>query len=336
MPSVTVVGAGIIGLTCAYALVREGWAVQVCDPAPGSGPSRVAGGMIAPYGEALLGQEALHRLSVRSLARWDALLEALAEDADATGLVTSRGSLFTAHDAADLADLRRDLAVADPGTPGAFRRVSRTEIAELAPGVVARGGYACAAEFSVDNRAVLATLTAALANRGVAVRRERGAAGEARVVLATGVGHGSPVRPVKGEILRLCAEGNPIPPVTVRARVRGRSVYLVPRAGGLVVGATQYEAPDAGPRAGGVLDLLADAAEVFPAIREYTVAEVSAGMRPGTPDGLPLVGDRGDGVVVATGHGRDGFLLAPITADLVLAALRGEPADPVTDPRRFA
>jgi glycine oxidase len=116
----------------------------------------------------------------------------------------------------------------------------------------------------------------------------------------------------------------------VRAVVSGRPVYLVPRDGDrLVLGATQYEAGfDTDVTVAGVRDLLHDAELVLPGIAEYAVDEVSAGLRPASLDNLPLVGELEPGVLAATGHGRNGFLLAPITADAVLALVCGEPVPP--------
>ena len=127
----------------------------------------------------------------------------------------------------------------------------------------------------------------------------------------------------------------------MRALVDGRPVYAVPRDdGGLVVGATQAETGfDTGVTVGGVRDLLRDAERVLPGIAEYALVEAAAGLRPGSPDNLPLLGALGpDGLLVATGHHRNGILLAPLTADAVLGLLTGEPDPAVAaaDPTRFA
>lgn len=151
-----------------------------------------------------------------------------------------------------------------------------------------------------------------------------------------------PVRPVKGQILRLRFDPT-TPPLThnVRAFVRGQSVYLVPRDDGeLVVGATMEERGfDTTATAGGVHDLLRAAIEVVPMVGELELVEAIARPRPATPDNGPVIG-RGslDGLIVATGHHRNGVLLAPITADAVTAILLGqEPPVDMTpfDIRRF-
>jgi len=142
------------------------------------------------------------------------------------------------------------------------------------------------------------------------------------VVVAAGVGTaaltGLPIRPVKGQTVRLRA---PEPAVrhVIRGWVRGRQVYLVPRTDGeIVVGATEEErGDDTSVTAGGLLDLLRPAAELLPEVVEYPVTEILAGLRPGTPDNAPFLGRWRDNIVVAAGHHRNGVLLTPVTADAI-------------------
>ncbi|NUS03100.1 MAG: FAD-dependent oxidoreductase, partial [Nonomuraea sp.] len=156
-----------------------------------------------------------------------------------------------------------------------------------------------------------------------------------RVVLAAGAWSGEladvPVRPVKGQIMRLRSP-RPLLGRCVRGTVHGAPVYLVPRGDGeLVLGATQEELGfDTRVTAGGLYELLRDARELVPGVTELEVADVVAGLRPGTPDNLPLIGPSGTpGLVLATGHHRGGVLLAPLTA----ALLAGDPGhDPEGDP----
>ncbi len=180
------------------------------------------------------------------------------------------------------------------------------------------------------------------------------------VVLAAGWNSGSiaglpagavpPVRPVKGQILRLrCGAGRggtETPPGllarTVRGIVRGCSVYLVPRESGeLVIGATQEDmGTDTRVTAGGVWELLRDARTIVPGITELELAEAVAGLRPGTPDNAPVLGPSVlPGLVLATGHFRAGVLLAPVTADIITEylATRQLPALAAAfTPQRFA
>ncbi len=145
------------------------------------------------------------------------------------------------------------------------------------------------------------------------------------------------VRPVKGQLLRLRHPAG-VPPVighTIRAIVRGTDVYLVPRADGeLIVGATSEErGPDRTVTAGAVHDLLHDAMSVLPVTSELILAETCAGLRPGTPDNGPVVGRCGpDGLLLVTGHYRNGILMSPVTADAAVALLAGQAPDPEWEP----
>jgi glycine oxidase len=197
----------------------------------------------------------------------------------------------------------------------------------------------------VDNRALLDALLAACHHAGVRFRDHRCTQLPAAdvVVLAAGAYSAAlhpvlarVIRPVKGEILRLrCRRGTLAPPSrTVRAIVGGRTCYLVPRDGGrLVLGATQREAGfDTEVTAGGVRELLTDAERVLPAIAEYAFEEAAAGLRPGSPDNLPVIGALEAGVLAATGHHRHGILLAPLTADAIVALLRNDRVPPEVTP----
>jgi glycine oxidase len=139
------------------------------------------------------------------------------------------------------------------------------------------------------------------------------------------------VRPVKGQIVRLRrrdGSGAVGPARTVRAVVEGASVYVVPRQDGtVVVGATVEEQGfDTTVTAGAVYELLRDARRAVPAVAEMVLEETVAGLRPGSPDNGPIVGPSGvvDGLVLATGHYRNGILLAPLTAEGVVAVLAGQ------------
>nr|AJK77697.1 glycine oxidase [Mycobacterium avium subsp. paratuberculosis] len=246
-------------------------------------------------------------------------------------LVTARESLVVAVDRADVADLR---TVADwlsaQGHPVVWESAARDVEPLLAQGI--RHGFTAPTELAVDNRAVLEALDAACERLGVRWAPPLHDLAEAdadAVVIANGIDAqalwpGLPVRPVKGEVLRLRWRKGcmPVPQRVIRARMHGRQVYLVPRADGVVVGATQYEhGRDTAPVVSGVRDLLDDACAVLPALGEYELAECGAGLRPMTPDNLPLVGRLDARTLVAAGHGRSGFLLAPWTAEQIVSEL---------------
>jgi glycine oxidase len=133
-----------------------------------------------------------------------------------------------------------------------------------------------------------------------------------------------PVRPVKGEVLELRAREGAEPPAS--HIVASERVYLVPREDGrLIVGATVEERGfDTQVTAGGVLELLREAYRLLPEVAEMELVGVSAGLRPGTPDNLPRVGPGAlEGLLLATGHFRNGILLAPLTAEAIAAQLAG-------------
>jgi glycine oxidase len=245
-------------------------------------------------------------------------------------------SLVVAVDRADAADLRTvGEWLAGQGQPVELTSTAREIEPLLAQGI--RHGFVARTELAVDNRAVVDALRRHCESLGVTwagpVSELSAVAADVRVIAngvdAPALWPGLPVRPVKGEVLRLrwrmgCM---PLPHRVIRARVHGRQVYLVPRADGVVVGATQYEhGRDTAPVVSGVRELLDDACAVLPALGEYELAECSAGLRPMTPDNLPLVGRLDETTLVAAGHGRSGFLLAPWTAEKIAVELAGSPA----------
>ncbi|RRR42445.1 glycine oxidase ThiO [Mycolicibacter terrae] len=323
--SLAVIGGGVIGLSVAMRAARAGWTVRVHRTGD-HGASWVAGGMLAPHSEGWPGEDRQLRLGLRSLELWHEFLGQLP-----AAVVTARESLVVAADRADVADLR---TVADwlsgQGHPVIWESAAREVEPLLAAGI--RHGFRAPTELAVDNRAVLCALVTACEELGVAwagpVHELAEVAADA-VVLANGIDApalwpGLPIRPVKGEVLRLRWRKGclPVPQRVIRARVHGRAVYLVPRPDGVVVGATQYEhGRDTTPVVSGVRDLLDDACTVVPALGEYELAECSAGLRPMTPDNLPLVHRLDERTYVAAGHGRNGFLLAPWTAEQVVSEL---------------
>ncbi|GAA4850116.1 glycine oxidase ThiO [Pseudonocardia benzenivorans] len=359
-----VVGGGVIGLSCAWRAAADGFAVTLVDAAPASGASWVAGGMLAPVTEAWPGEEALLELGVASVALWPEYAARLGEAAGQPAGLRTEGTVVAATGSGDRAEL--DALAAHLGRIGRpVERLGGRELRRLEPaiGPDVRGGLSVPDDLAVDNRMLLAALRAAAEKAGVTfVARNAVAAtgttvtcddGEEIAADAVLVAAGARsaalhpaldglVRPVKGEILRLAHRPGafPAPVRTVRALVDGRPVYAVPRdGGGLVVGATQADVGfDTEPTVGGVRDLLRDVERVLPGVAEFALLEVAAGLRPGSPDNLPLIGGLGpDGPLVATGHHRNGILLAPVTVEAVLALLRGAQVPPVArvaDPAR--
>nr|WP_200253619.1 glycine oxidase ThiO [Corynebacterium pygosceleis] len=339
---VSIIGGSVIGLACAFRLAHAGADVTLYAPAasPRDGAGWVAGGMLGGLTEAWPGEETMLHLGVASLDSWEKLLADLA-DGGADDIVTGTGTILTGADDADATDIERTLGFVESHHPGRLRRISRREMRQLEPALRRglRAGILCPEEHAVDNRVLLHRLTEACARLGVrrveqTVTDPDSVPGE-RVVVAAGAGArellGLDIREVKGEVVRLRRQpgSQPAPSRTIRARVHGRPLYLVPRAWGVAVGATEYEhGHDTEPTAGGVRQLLDDAALVFPGIDDYVFDEVIAGLRPYSPDNVPVIGPVGDGrVIAACGHGRNGILLSAVTADAVLAEVHGTPLD---------
>jgi glycine oxidase len=326
-PTLAVVGGGVIGLSVARRTALDGRSVRV-HRSEERGASWVAGGMLAPHSEGWPGEEKLLQIGLASLRMWHGgFLDGLPAD-----VVTARESLVVAVDRADADDLSRVAAwLADQGQPVTPTTTARDVEPLLAQGI--RHGFIAETELAVDNRALVVALTQECERLGVTWAPPLASLDDARdaetVVIANGIDAptlwpGLPIRPVKGEVLRLRWRRGcmPVPQRVIRARVHGRQVYLVPRADGVVVGATQYEhGRDTAPAVAGVRELLDDACEVMPALGEYELAECAAGLRPVTPDNMPVVGRLDERTLVAAGHGRSGFLLAPWTAEQIAAEL---------------
>lgn len=354
---VVVVGGGVVGTAIAWRAAAAGLDVVLVDPQRDDGASVVAAGMLAPVSESIFGEEALLRLNLLAVHRFPAFAAELEERAGQHVGLRQEGTLAVAYDPGDHAALVRMTEFRRSVGLDAAELDSRA-VRKLEPFLTpeVRGGALFAGDWSVDNRRYLGALRHAA--QGAGVRTVPGQvtaiSGEPvtgvhltggdiiscpAAVVAAGWGSagiaGLPgrlagvVRPVKGQLLRLRLPAA-MPPVlshTVRATVRGTDVYLVPRADGeLVVGATQEErGPDRTVTAGAVHDLLRDALSVLPVLSELVLAETCAGLRPGTPDNGPLVGPAGAGLLLATGHYRNGILLSAVTADAAVAWLTGQP-----------
>jgi len=369
---VLVAGGGVIGTAIAWRAAVAGLRAVVVDPERGNAASLVAAGMLAPVSESFFGEEALLRLNLLAVRRFPAFAAELEEAAGQVTGLRREGTLAVAYDPDDHAALKRLTVFRRDAGLGAEEldgRACRALEPFLAPGV--HGGVLFPGDWSVDNRRYAAALRRAAHLAGVRTVRDSvaevlaaagrvtgvrlaggGTAAAAAVVIAAGSWSGGiaglpggldgVVRPVKGQLLRLRVPAG-MPPVlsrTVRALVRGTDVYVVPRADGeMIVGATSEErGHDQTVTAGAVHDLLRDAQSVLPVTSELILAETCAGLRPGTPDNGPVVGPAGpegpDGLLLATGHYRNGILMSAVTADAVAAHLTGRPAAAEWDPFR--
>ncbi|NAS22749.1 glycine oxidase ThiO [Herbidospora sp. NEAU-GS84] len=331
---VFVIGGGIVGLSIAWRATTRGLTVTLADPDPGSQATRASAGMLAPVSEVTYTEEPLLRLGLASLERWPAFAGELEAAGGIPVDLRGDGTVEVAYDADDLAQLD-ELAVFEEKLGLRVERLTGRQCRQaepmLSPNV--RGGLLARDDLWVNPRRVAQALQQAFQNAGGRLVRERVTTLEGlpadHVVVAAGAWSpsllpGLPIRPVKGQILRLRGPRGLLG-TCVRGTVRGSEVYLVPRDDGeIVVGATMEELGfDTRVTAGGVYELLRDAREIVPGITELELAETFAGLRPGTPDNLPYVGRHGD-VWVAAGHHRAGVLLAPLTADAVVAGLFGE------------
>jgi glycine oxidase len=329
-PDLAVVGGGIVGLAVAHRAARAGLSVRVLErDRIGAGATHVAAGMLAPVTESEVGSPPeLLAQGLEAAAAWPAFAAGL-------GLALhARGTLVAARDRDEAEALEREHAFrVERGLRAERLRPSQARRLEPALAPTIRLALHVPDDHAVDPRAVVAALARACAQAGVDVREGAAVADlddvdAEHVVLAAGAWSAAladvPVRPVKGQVLRLRDPAHDAAAPLLARVLRYHGGYLVPRGDGrYVLGATVEERGfDTTVTAGGVYELLRDATELVPGISELVVEEVSAGLRPGSPGNVPILERRGR-VLIATGHFRNGVLLAPLTAGRVVAELTG-------------
>jgi glycine oxidase len=370
---VAVVGAGVIGLAVAWRAAQRGLNVIVLERGaePARETSSVAAGMLAPISEALATEVALMRLGLASVSAYPDFIEELH---DATGMDTGYlrcGTLLAARDGDEAEALGRELALRERFGLAVHRlRASEARRMEPALAPTLRLALDVPDDHAIDPRKLTAALARAVTNAGGELRTgtgvaevpiERGRVTGVRlaetdervtaehVVIAAGVWSNAiegvpeparvPIHPVKGQILRL---HDPSGPGLLTRVVRFTGGYLVPRGDGrYVLGATMEERGfDTTVTAGAMFELLRDAFELVPSVTELVIDELSAGLRPATPDNAPAIGPGATpGLHWASGHFRHGILLTPITAQIVVDGITGEaPGQLATAfaPTRFA
>ena len=369
---VIVVGGGIVGLAIAREVANSGRSVAVVDRAEtrGADATDVAAGMLAPVGELDFGEPELLKMNLASAAIYPELCDTLVSE---TGIDTGyrrSGGLHVAPDADEAAVFRRMLDLQlESGLDSRWLGPGQARDLEPALSPSIHGAVLAEDDGSVDPRLLAEALERSAGDCGAALIRgvevesliaDAGRAGGVRLtdgselrapdtVLACGAETGRldwlnpdlrpPVRPVKGQVVELA--GDPEDPVCHRAIVSER-VYVVPRPDGrVIVGATVEERGwDRAVTAGGVHELLREAYRVLPEVGELEFLGAATGFRPGTPDNLPIAGRTAlAGLSVATGHYRNGVLLAPLTGRAVSSMLADgldlAPGMEQADPGRF-
>jgi glycine oxidase len=345
--SVAVVGGGVIGLSVAWRLARAGRSVTVYErDAAGRAASWVAGGMLAPVSEYGFEHDAFYELGARSMKRYASFLDELEADGGGRVEIDTHGTLFVGLDRDDAEALRRLYRFRESrGLPVQWLSGSEARDTEplLSPKVTS--GMWVPDDYQVDNRLLVDALAAAFRGRGgeirehcevravrcdassaVGVETERGFERAGTVVVAAGCWSNRvqgipaeavpPVRPIKGQIVCLREDAG----VRLERVIRTPDCYLASKGDGrLLIGATEEDMGfDTTPTAGPVMRLIERAWEAVPGIYDLALEGIEVGLRPGSRDHLPIIGQTPvAGLVMATGHYRHGILLAPVTADAV-------------------
>jgi glycine oxidase len=354
-----VIGGGLIGLATAFELAQRGAMVRVYDRGePGHGASWAGAGMLAPYAERIE-DDAFLKLCQSSLAQYPVFVERVVEASGVHLDVPLDGIVEAAFDDKrldDLSSFARDLAARSVPCEVLDRRA--TLLAEPALGKHVLGALIISGQGYVDNRRLGRALLAACRAKGVivhapvrdvaiecddrrvlGVRSELGFAPASLVINAAGAWAAQipgvptqavpPVSPVKGQMLALA-----VPDGFMRRATWVPGAYLVPRNDGrLLIGATVEDAGFDERVTAAALDALLHAAlAAAPSLGAFTVTESWAGLRPATPDGRPFIGPTAiDGLLLATGHYRNGILLAPVTAALIASFVETGDARPLAE-----
>lgn len=356
----------MIGCAVAYELSRRGASVEILDDRQaGMGATQASAGILAPYIEAEDGSPLLP-LTVRSLGLFDPFLQCVAASSGLPIALKRTGTLDVARTPETMArfeQLSSWLARQGVSSQLLDPRGVKGQEPLLADGMaggllIPIHGYVAAHEFTRALAAAARRHGACVLEQGrvrritqsgsaTIVTTDRGPLVADAVVLAGGSWSGQielegvatalPVRPVRGQLLHLSWSGSPLKRVTWADHL-----YMVPWDDGtLLVGATMEEAGfDERTTAAGVHDLLKAACELVPHARNAAFLGARAGLRPGTPDAIPIIGQssRMPSVTYATGHFRNGVLLAPLTAQLVADLILDGKSDPAlewTRPARF-
>ena len=342
-------GAGIIGLATAFRLARRGHAVTLFDPAPATGATRAAAGMIAPSAEIAPGEESNYQFQRGAMDAWRTMADEIAAVVGREVAIVQTGTLIVGWDASDRRLIEQFRVVAEEfGAP--MRGVTRDEQPQLFEGLTTRitEGLVMDDDGWLDPDEAVTLLMAANEALGVRLVRERvrsaravdggvvveSDSGETTAnygIVATGasglpdgltVPKSPTVRPVRGVTVRVQSLDRSALP-TVRAYVRGRAFYMVSRPGGYcVLGATAEEKPQPLVEVGELQRLLRDGLDIVPELESAPLLEVRNGLRPATTDLRPFfVALEEPGWRWSSGHYRHGVTLAPLAALDALGAI---------------
>ena len=362
-PRVVIIGAGVVGLGIAWRLAGRATVTVFDRGKAGAGASHAAAGMLAACCEAEPGEEALVTLGRESQARWPAFADELLRVSGIDVELRSEGTLVLALTADDQATIAHHLEFQRRlGLPLEWLSAAATRAREPRLAGKIAGALFSSEDHQVDNRKLALALRIAAEAAGAEIREHRPVkeiivqSGQARgvvleddtmvtadiVVLAAGAWSRTigglppdrrpPVRPVKGQMLALRMDA--AAPLLSHV-LWAPGAYMVPRRDGrLIVGGTVEEKGfDDTITAGGLLTLLEAAWRAVPAVEELPVDEIWVGHRPGSRDDAPILGPGPlDGLFYATGHHRNGILLAPVTADAMARLILDDIVDPAIKP----
>lgn len=360
---VNIIGAGMVGLATAVELAHHGHSVRVLDPAPASGATHHAGGMLAPAAEVVYQQDPLFPLMQYSGQWYPKLMEIVAEHTNLPTGYRTEGTLVVAADRADSQHLTELMDYQNAhGMDVAKLSVRQARKLEPALSPAVAGAVEIPGDHQIFPRQTAQALLDALKNMGVEIIREQatkledgavltaqgrypakqtvlsnglGARDIAGVLPETDTNPASPkeafqLRPVYGEVLQLqCPEHlRPLCDRVIRGFVEDRPIYIIPRADGrITIGATSREDHRSGPPASSVYDLLRDAIRLVPGIEECEFLEATTGARPGTPNDLPYLGRVSANLVISTGYFRHGILLSALAARVSRELIEGATPD---------
>jgi glycine oxidase len=358
---VVIIGGGVIGLTIARALALRGGG-EIClieRSRIGSEASFAAAGMLAPQAEADT-QDDLFTLACSSRDLYPNFAATLREETGVDVELDTTGTLYLAFSDHDLAEIQKRYEW-QSAAGLAVEKLTATEARDVEPCISAAvaGALRFPHDVQVENRRLLSALANSVTKLGVSITTEtgvesvkiergritgvqttRGFISCPTVVVAAGTWSGfiqctdkpiPQIQPIRGQMVCFDAK-----PQVTRHVIYSRRGYIVPRHDGrLLAGSTSEDAGFAKQvTAGGIGSILANAQEISPAISGLPIVDSWAGLRPRAPDGLPVLGPCGeiDGLFYATGHYRNGILLAPVTGELIAEAIVGGIASPLLAP----